>query len=107
MGRQAFVDQVHIACIHAAWMNPVDNSPGAKAPVEFALGACRAAVQLERGRAGLRANTFCTSRNVALGHAGVGETAARGAGLAKPVHRPIQGEGRGVSCSPSLSPLFR
>lgn len=95
------------SCIHAAWMSPVDSSPGAKGPVEFALGACRAAVQLERGRSGLRATTFCTSWNVALGPARAGDTGARGADLAKPVHRPIQGDGHGVSCSPSLSPLFR
>lgn len=83
------------------------HRPGAKGPVEFALGACRAAVQLERGRSGLRATTFCTSWNVALGPARASDTGARGADLAKPVHRPIQGGGHGVSRSPSLSPLFR
>lgn len=54
------------SCIHAAWMSPVDNSPGTKAPIEFALGACRADIQLERGRSGLRATTFCTAWNSVL-----------------------------------------
>ena len=96
------------SCIHAVYASPVDNSPGSKAAVEFSLGACGAGVQLERGGRGLRASTFCTSWNVTLGSPRVGGSDVSGAGLDKPRHRPLQGPGTpSVTCSPSLSPLFR
>jgi hypothetical protein len=96
------------SCIHAAWMSPVDNSPGAKAPVEFSLGACGAAVQLERGRAGLRATTFCTSWNMPLAgaRAGTAETGVGDPGKLRH-HAMPGGEPRSSARSPSLGALLR
>lgn len=95
------------SCIHAAWMNPVDTAPGLKAPIEFSLGACRAGVQLERSKSGLRATQFCTSWNVVLGPSrALGariDSESDGAGMrAAPAH-----PGLVDSRSPSLRPLFR
>jgi hypothetical protein len=96
------------SCIHAAWMSPVDGSPGPKAPVEFSLGGCRAAVQLERGRSGLRATTFCTSWNVPLGGVRLG-TSEMGANQPdKLQNRPTNGaHSRELAGSPSLNGLFQ
>lgn len=95
------------SCIHAAWLSPVDGSPGTKAPIEFSLGGCRAAIQLERGRSGLRTTTFCTSWNIPLGGQRVGSFEGNGSNLDKLQHRPIQSAAvPRMPCSPSLSRLL-
>lgn len=72
------------------------------------VGRCGAAVQLERGRAGLRATTFCTSWNMPLAgaRAGNAETGVDDPGKLR--HRAMPGgEPRSSARSPSLGALLR